>query len=348
MKTVAVTRWADKETGDKGQIGVVDFPMPVVSPTDVLVKVAFCSICGSDPHLVQVGKDMDGWETPFGLGHEVSGIVSELGPEATISGLKVGDRVACQFFKACGVCVNCRHGRENACLSIARGCNAGMAEYVVCDEQQVFKIPDAVSLEEACLLEPLSIGVRAVETANIRVGSAVAISGAGSLGLMILQLAKMAGASSATVIEPMAEKLELAAELGADYCINPKTDDVLARAMKITGDFGFGSVIESSGAPTATKAAMDILAAGGTAVFFAMYPTDYELPLNLFDHFYLKEQTVKGFWNSSFRTFPQSMALLPRMNMKALIHKVFPLEDAVAGFEAQATGRYAKILIKCS
>jgi len=170
MKTVAVTRWADKEIGDKGQIEVVDRPLPVVGPTDVLVKVAYCSICGSDPHILESGKDIEGFETPFGLGHEVSGVVAELGPQATISGLKVGDRVACQFFKACGVCVNCRHGRENACVSMAKANNAGMAEYVVCDEQQVFKIPDSIPLEEACLVEPLSIAVRAIETANIRVG----------------------------------------------------------------------------------------------------------------------------------------------------------------------------------
>ena len=347
MKTVAVTRWADKEIGDKGKIEVVDFPMPVVGPTDVLVKVAYCSICGSDPHILASGKAI-GWKTPFGLGHETSGIVAELGPKATISGLKVGDRVCCQFFKACGVCINCRHGRESACLSMADGCAPGMAEYIVCDEQQVFKIPDTLPLEEACLVEPLAIAVRAIETAKIPEGGTVAISGGGSLGLMILQLAKLSGASTVTVIEPMEEKLKLAAQLGADYCINPRTDDVMAEAMKITGDYGFSSVIESSGAPAATKPAMAILAPGGTAVMFAMYPTDYEMPLNLFQDIYWNEKTVTGFFNSSFHTFPQSLALMPKVNMKALIHKVFPLDDAVAAFEAQATGKYAKILIKCS
>src|SRR3990172_5042771 len=289
MKTVAITRFADPETNDKGQIEVVDFPMPSPGPTDVLVKVAYASICGSDPHILAIGKSI-GWGTPFGLGHEVSGTVVDLGPLATVTGLKIGDRVTGNFFKACGVCERCRNGQPNMCVECFKGWNAAMAEYVLMDDQQVFRVHDSVSLEEACLTEPLAISMRAVEKADIPLGGKVAISGGGSLGLMIVQLAKMAGASEVTIIEPVEAKLQLARELGADYAINPKVDDVVAEAMKITGNAGFDSIIESSGAPAATKPVMDILAIGGTAVFFAMYPTDYELPINLFANLYWKEQ----------------------------------------------------------
>ena len=347
MKTVAITRFADPQTNDKGQIDVLDFPAPVVGPTDVLVKVAYASICGSDPHILAIGKSI-GWGTPFGLGHELSGIVSELGPNAIVSGLKVGDRVTGNFFKACGVCERCRNGQPNMCVECFKGWNAAMAEYVLMDESQVFKLPDSVPLEEGCLTEPLAISMRAVEKAAIPLGGKVAISGGGSLGLMIVQLAKMAGASQVTIIEPVEEKLALARSLGADYTINPKNADVIAEAMKITGGAGYDSVIESSGAPAATKPIMDILAIGGTAVFFAMYPTDFELPINLFGNLYWKEQTIRGFINAPFTDFGRVVQMLPRMSMKPLIHKVFAIDDARAAFEAQSTGQYAKILIKVS
>ncbi|HLA82502.1 MAG TPA: zinc-binding dehydrogenase [Thermoleophilia bacterium] len=345
MKTVAITRFADPETNDKGQIEVVDFPMPSPGPTDVLVKVAYASICGSDPHILAIGKSI-GWGTPFGLGHEVSGTVVDLGPLATVTGLKIGDKVTGNFFKACGVCERCRNGQPNMCVECFKGWNAAMAEYVLMDEQQVFRVHDSVSLEEACLTEPLAISMRAVEKADIPLGGKVAISGGGSLGLMIVQLAKMAGASEVTIIEPVEAKLQLARELGADYAINPKVDDVVVEAMKITGNAGFDSIIESSGAPAATKPVMDILAIGGTAVFFAMYPTDYELPINLFTNLYWKEQTVRGFINAPFTDFARVVQMMPRMNMKSLIHKVFPIEEAKAAFDAQSTGQYAKILIR--
>jgi len=125
MKTVAITRFADPETNDKGQIEVVDFPMPSPGPTDVLVKVAYASICGSDPHILAIGKSI-GWGTPFGLGHEVSGTVVDLGPLATVTGLKIGDKVTGNFFKACGVCERCRNGQPNMCVECFKGWNAAM------------------------------------------------------------------------------------------------------------------------------------------------------------------------------------------------------------------------------
>jgi (R,R)-butanediol dehydrogenase/meso-butanediol dehydrogenase/diacetyl reductase len=222
-----------------------------------------------------------------------------------------------------------------------------MAEYIAWHEGQVFKIPDSVSLEEACLTEPVAIALRAIERADLRVGAKLAISGAGGIGLMLVQLAKMAGASSVTVIEPVETKRKQAGELGADYVLNPQTDDLMAEAMKITGDIGFDAVIESSGAPAATKPALDMLAKGGTVVYFAMYPLEFELPINLFFNTYFKEVTIRGFFMSPY-SFPRAVALLPRLNLKVLIQKVFPIDDVAAAFDAQNSGQYAKVLIKCS
>ncbi len=343
MKIVAMVK-AGEIGGPRGEVGVVDFPMPEPGPEDVLIKVGYCSICGSDPHVLTGVFPLP---TPFGLGHEASGTIVTLGAQATVKGLKVGDRVAGNYGRVCGTCYYCRNGQEQFCENTGASFKPAMAEYVCWHEQQVYKIPDSVSLEEACLTEPVAIALRGIEKADLRVGARVAVSGAGGIGLLMVQLAKMSGASSVTVIEPVAAKRKLARELGADHLLNPATDDVMAEAMKITHDIGFDAVLESSGAPAACGPALDMLAKGGTVVYFAMYPMQYELPVNLFAHAYLKEITIRGFFNSPY-SFPRAVALLSRLNLKALIQKVFPIEEAVAAFEVQMSGQYAKVLIQCS
>ena len=180
MKTVAVVKLGVLG-GARGEVGVVDFPKPEIGPEDVLIKVAYCSICGSDPHIM---SGLIPLTLPYGLGHEVSGTIAELGPKATIKGLKVGDRVAGNFGEVCGVCYYCRNGQEQFCNRTVETMRPGMAEYVRWHEQQVYRIPDSVSLEEACLTEPVAIAMRAIERADIRVGAKVAVSGAGGIGLL--------------------------------------------------------------------------------------------------------------------------------------------------------------------
>ncbi|MPN64109.1 D-arabitol-phosphate dehydrogenase [bioreactor metagenome] len=117
--------------------------------------------------------------------------------------------------------------------------------------------------------------------------------------------------------------------------------------MELTDGFGFGSVIEASGSVRAVSPALDIVCKGGTVVYFSMYPNYYEMPVNLFKYLYYRGITLRGFLNSPF-SFYRAVDLLPRLNLKALIHKVYPIEKAVQAFEAQATGKYAKILIHCN
>jgi (R,R)-butanediol dehydrogenase / meso-butanediol dehydrogenase / diacetyl reductase len=348
MKVVAVVKNGNPQTGEKGQIGVVDLPKPSIGSEDVLIKVAYCSICGSDPHSL---TGLWPLQLPHGLGHEVSGTIEALGPEAKRKGLKIGDRVAGNFVQFCGACYYCRNGQEQFCPKIMEeglaAARPGMAEYVAWHEGQVFRIPDSVSLEEACLTEPVAIALRAVERADLRIGARIAVSGAGGIGLLIVQLAKLAGASSVTAIEPVEAKRKLAKELGADYVLDPATDDIAAEAMRITNDIGFDAVIESSAASAAASSVLNMLAKGGTGVFFAMYPMDYELPVNLFLHAYMKEVTIRGF-NMAPYAFPRAVALLPRLRLKDLIQKVFPMEEAAQAFDAQMSGKYAKVVIKCS
>ncbi|MED1440103.1 zinc-binding dehydrogenase [Aeribacillus composti] len=347
MKTLAAVKIGslkDPNEETRGQVAVIDMPEQELGDEDVRIKVAYCSICGSDPHLVEGAF---GWEPPFGLGHEVSGTIIELGPKATRKGLKVGDRVAGNFLKFCGTCYYCLNGQEQFCEFIHEYNRPGMAENVVWHESQVWKIPDEIPLEEACLLEPVSVAVRAVDKLNMKVGQRVAISGGGPIGLLTLQMIKRFGATSLTLIEPIEDRRKLALEFGADHVIDPINENVEEAAKEITNGRGFDVVIEASGSPKAANTALDIASRGGTVLYVAMFPTNYEMPLNLYDKCYMQELTITGIYVSPY-TFPRAIQMLPKLDLKPFTQKIVPLEQGVEAFEAHISGKYPKVLIKCN
>lgn len=346
MKAVMLVKAGNLKTGELGRIECQNVPkLCLRTDEDVLIKVAYSSICGSDPHLLTGLLEVP---VPSGCGHEMSGTVAALGKEATKKGLKAGDKVTGNFLRFCGACHYCRSGKEQFCTSPKTGEIQGtQAEYVVWNEAQVFKVPDSVGLMEATLAEPLAIAVRAVEKADISLGDTVAISGGGGIGLMALQLCKMAGASSVTVIEPVAEKRRLALETGADYAIDPVNDDVAGETIKITSGRGFNAVLESSGNSKAAETALKLLDKGGHIVYFSMYPGAYELPLNLFEHCYHNEIRIDGLFLAAY-SFPAAVAMLPRMNLKPLISKVYALDECVQAYADQMSGKYAKLVFDCS
>ncbi|WP_102346156.1 zinc-dependent alcohol dehydrogenase [Bacillus sp. Marseille-P3661] len=346
MKTIAVTKIGslkDSNEETRGRVEVLDFPEQELGEEDVRIKIAYCSICGSDPHLVEGIFDL---EPPFGLGHEVSGTIVELGSKATKKGLKVGDRVAGNFLKFCGTCYYCLDGNEQFCENIHDYNRPGMAETIVWHESQVWKLPDDVSLEEACLLEPVSIAVRIVDKANMKVGQRVAISGGGPIGLLTLQMFKHFGATSLTLIEPIEERRNLAKQFGADYVIDPINQDVQEESAKINDGRGFDVVIEASGSPRAATVACDIASRGGTVLYIAMFPKNYEMPLNLYDKCYFNELTISGIFVAPY-AFPRAVQMLPKLDLKPFTQKVFPLSQGVEAFEIHMSGKYPKVLIKC-
>jgi (R,R)-butanediol dehydrogenase/meso-butanediol dehydrogenase/diacetyl reductase/L-iditol 2-dehydrogenase len=347
MKTVAVTRIGslrDPDESARGRIGIVDLPEPPLGPEDVRIRVAYAAICGSDPHLAE---GFFGTEVPIGLGHEISGVVEALGERATRSGLRVGDRVAGNFLKFCGSCRACVDGRQQFCEHIQDYNRPGMAETITWHQSQVHRLPDSVSLLQGCLLEPTSVAVRIADKTRIRVGDRVAICGGGPIGQLAVQVMRRYGATSLTLIEPIAERREMALRHGAEFAIDPTAEDQQARAAEITGGLGYDVVIDASGSPRAVRGLLDIAARGGTVVYGAMYPSDFEMPLHLSDHLYLKELTLTGVFVSPY-AFPRALQLLPHLELDELTAAVFDLEDAPAAFDAHLSGRHPKVVIRCN
>ena len=347
MKCVHVVKIGslrDPDPQTRGAVGVLDIPQQPLGDEDVRIKVAYCSICGSDPHLVE---GIFGTDVPIGIGHELSGVVVELGPKATKKGLKVGDRVAGNFVRFCGTCYHCQNGQQQFCESLQEYNRPGMAETIVWHESQVYKLPDDVPLRVGCLLEPTSVAVRVMDKVRPKVGERVAICGAGPIGLLTLQLIKIMGATSLTLIEPIAERRELAIAYGADHTIDPISQDVVATARELTGGLGYDVVIDCSGSVRGIEPLPRIAARGGRLVFAAMYPGSYEFPLNIHQYCYLNELTITGLYISPY-TYPRAAQVMSRLDLEALTQAVFELDDAVAAFEAQVSGKYPKVLIRCN
>lgn len=347
MRTVAVTKIGSLKAPDeaaRGRIGVVDFPDQPLGPEDVRIRVAYSAICGSDPHLAE---GFFGTDVPIGLGHEVSGVVEALGERATRNGLRVGDRVAGNFLKFCGTCRPCQAGRQQFCENIQDYNRPGMSETVTWHESQVYKLPDAVTLLQGCLLEPVSVAVRIADKTRVRVGDRVAVCGGGPIGQLALQVMHRYGATSLTMIEPIAERRALAQRCGAEHTIDPVADDQGQRAMEITEGRGYDVVIDASGSTRATRGLLDIAAKGGTVVYGAMYPTGYELPLDLSEHLYLRELTLTGLFVSPY-AFPRALQLLPHLQLDELTRCVFDLEDAAEAFEVHLSGRHPKVVLRCN
>ncbi|GAA1003267.1 sorbitol dehydrogenase [Acrocarpospora pleiomorpha] len=308
------------------------------------IRVAYAAICGSDPHLAE---GFFGTDVPIGLGHEISGVIEALGERAHRNGLQVGDRVAGNFLRFCGTCRPCQDGRQQFCEHIQDYNRPGMAETITWHESQIYRLPDDVTLLRGCLLEPTSVAVRIADKTRIRVGERVLICGGGPIGQLALQVMRMYGATSLTMIEPIAERREMALRHGAEHVIDPTTEDQATRAGEITDGRGYDVVIDASGSPRAVRGLLDLAAKGGTVVYSAMYPETFEMPLNLSDYLYLKELTLTGVFVSPY-AFPRALQVLPHLDIDELTTAVFPLERAVDAFAAHVGGRHPKVVIRCN
>ena len=181
----------------------------------------------------------------------------------------------------------------------------------------------------------------------MKAGMRVCVCGGGPIGLLALQTFSLYGATSLTMIEPLADRRELATKLGAKYLIDPVSEDVVQRAMELTGGRGYDVVLDCSGSVHAATSLPDITAKCGMLIYGAQYPNDYEMPFNLSKYCYFNEITVTGVMVAPY-AYPRALQMLPRLNLECLTNTVFDLDDGVAAFDAQLTGKYPKILIRCN
>jgi (R,R)-butanediol dehydrogenase/meso-butanediol dehydrogenase/diacetyl reductase len=330
-------------------IKCVDVPEPQCGPDQIKVKVAYCGICGSDIEVLEGrfnpgGRPQaaQGPPKPRIMGHEVSGTIIEIGKDCK-HGYRVGQRVACNFLSFCGACYYCRNKMEHFCTSPSGG-TGGFAEYALYKENMVYALPEDVPLDIGALLEPVSVAVHTIDLANVHPGTTVAISGAGPIGLLSLELAVKAGAARVMVSEPVAEKRQLALKLGADVVVDPFNENLEEAGKKLTDGRGFDSVIEASGSVKAAKQAVFLADRAGTIIWAAVYPGDVEIGVPPF-YMYQNELRIQSVKISPY-SFPRSLNLLPKLNLKPIITHIVPLAEVDNGFKIHHERKAVKILIQ--
>jgi len=239
-------------------IRIEDAPKPRIKRGEALIRVRAVGICGSELHVYEgISKRR---VPPLVMGHEFSGEVAEV--EDGGCGNPKGDRVAVEPIIRCGTCEQCARGRSNICSNMrlmGLHMTGAFAEYVAVPAEKCYKIPDNVSFEEGSTAEPLSVGLHAVNRASIGLGDAVVVLGAGVIGLMSVQAAKIAGAAKVLVTDLFDYRLKLARKLGADAVINVKEEDPVKVVMELTDGKGVDAILEAVGIQKTMQQAMTMV-----------------------------------------------------------------------------------------
>lgn len=260
-----------------GDARMIETEKPEVGSTDVLIKVVYSGICGTDLSILSGDMKLvrDGSiKYPVRIGHEWSGIVVETGEG--VKGFKQGDRVVSESGVSCGECEFCLDGRYELCengrsLGTVNCWDGSFAEYILIPERHLYKLPDDISLEEGMLIEPASIALAGLKHSNISPGSTVLIVGTGPIGLAAIPFAKSMGAARVIISGRKEIKLDVAVTMGADVTINATKEDLVGIVMKETGGKGVDVVLETSGNADAINRSVDTVKHGGIVALIGFY-----------------------------------------------------------------------------
>jgi (R,R)-butanediol dehydrogenase/meso-butanediol dehydrogenase/diacetyl reductase len=340
-------------------IRVEQFPdPPPPGRNEIRIRVDWCGICGTDleeyvngPLYIPVDHrdELTGRKAPMVIGHELVGTVEEIGPHVTE--FRVGDRVAPDTLLFCGECWYCSKHLVHLCRKLAilgLMTDGGCAEYVNAPCYMCFKLPATMPSETGALAEPAAVAVRAVRTGGVKPGDTVAIVGGGTIGLLCLQVAILAGAAKVHVIEPHENRRRLACAMGAHTAIDPTVVNPHDALMDLTGGNGADVVLECGGNPITMNLAPTLARPQGTVVITGLH--NEPVGINLFP-LVCREVTIKGSFSHIYDVdFAEAVALLGAGKIVAdpLITSRIGIVDAIEkGFETllRNKGEHLKILI---
>ncbi|MEW5723828.1 MAG: alcohol dehydrogenase catalytic domain-containing protein [Thermodesulfobacteriota bacterium] len=306
-------------------------PKPEIGPGEVLVKVELCGICGSDVHgylngiMIAPGTVM---------GHEAVGVVSEVG--SGVEGFQPGDRVAVKPIAQCGACYWCRRGQYSLCpeafvraIGLTPAHDGAFAQYVRLKypKEMLFKLPDEVSFEQAALIEPLATSLHAVRLSRFKPGDKVVVTGAGMIGLGVLQFLRLGGAGRIIVLEVSEAKAGLALDLGADVALDPRVEGegLAGKVLSLCDGVGADIVFECAGVPDSFYQSVFLGKSGGQVMIVGI--NDRDVPFNCF-MLVLREIEMKGALGY-YEEFHQVIDFLAKGRLRTgpLISDIIPLAE---------------------
>lgn len=314
-------------------------------PDEVVIKVEACGVCGTDIHIYEGAEGSAKTSPPIILGHEFSGVVCETGSK--VKSVKVGDRVCVDPNDMCGECYYCRIGKGHFCEgmeNIGVTINGGFAEYCTVHEKQVYNIGSKLSFQEGAMAEPVACCLHGMDLTGVKAGDNVMIIGGGTIGLIMLQLARLSGASRLVLIEPVPEKREMALKLGADLVVDPfgqNVEEVFAKNSIKHID----AAVECVGRKSTMTDAIKYVSRGGTVMMFGLTDPACEIPLMPFDVF-KREITIKASFINPY-TQERAVSLLEsgRLNVRDLISDKVPLSEINKVFENSEYRKRGKVII---
>ncbi|MGM0651972.1 MAG: zinc-dependent alcohol dehydrogenase [Bacillota bacterium] len=323
-----------------GTLKIIEKPRPNPGEGEVLVKIKYCGICGSDLHAFDTGF----LPPEVTIGHEFSGIIAETGPGC--SNPAPGDRVTGNNLIACRKCPACLKGVTNHCSEMIRLGITGegaMAEYVLMPAEEVFKLPDQTPLEHAALAEPLSVGLHAVSKAGSDRFNNTLIIGAGPIGLIITTLVRHHGSSNIIVIEPNPERAATAKAMGATALINPDENNSQQKLDQITRGAGAEVVFECVGLPTTIQEACSLAGRGSQVLILGICYQPVEIN---FLSLITREISIKTAFGKTHDEFKEAVKLIAEgvIDLSPLVSGIIPFSSLGDGFISPTRNRIKNLI----
>lgn len=332
-----------------------DVPIPKAPAGGLVVEVKACAICGSDVRNVRAGGSFHGMNLPVTLGHEIAGVIHEVGEG--VEGLEPGQKVVLATIIPCGRCRYCLRGMQNQCdqkTALSYQYDGGFAEYVLVPPTHlaaggVLPMPAGLTFPEASITEPFSCALNGQELSRVGLGDVVVVMGAGPIGIMHCLLAKARGASKVILTEVVADRLELSRTFPEiDVRIDGSKEDPVERVMAETGGAGADVVIVAAPSGEAQVQATRMAAKRGRVNLFGGLPKGKSETTFDSNVIHYRELFVHG---TSDSTVPQMMTILDLMASRQvdpskLISKVFPLPQYREAFELAGSGKALKVILE--
>jgi L-iditol 2-dehydrogenase len=335
-----------KYAAGEGNVGILDVAEPECKETQVKLEVAYCGVCGTDIHVLH---DTFRNFPPVILGHEFAGTVVEVGSKVT--GLKTGEKVAGLGATAitCGKCQYCLSGYFVFCSSrrgMGHGVNGAFANYVVMRPDQLYRIPETFTLEEAALSEPFAAAVQAVtEITNVRLGDTVLVSGPGPIGLLCLKLLVAEGIKTIVAGAPGdGARLTAASRIGAAVVVNIGEQDLEEAVREHTSGAGVDVAFECSGHPSSVRACLEALRPMGQYTQVGICGRDISFPI---DRIFYKQLKLSGSVCYTARTWDRMMNIYAqgRLRLNDLITDKLPISNWTRAFELCDLKKALKVLM---
>ncbi|CAN7214913.1 zinc-dependent alcohol dehydrogenase family protein [Mesorhizobium amorphae] len=328
-----------------GSIALCEVGKPSAGPDDLLVRIEACGVCGTDRHLFHGEFPCKPPVTP---GHEFSGIVEAVG--AAVLGFSVGDRVTGDPNIACGRCKHCHAGRVNLCSNLnAIGIHrdGGFADYVVLPQKQAFLLPADLKPTHGAFCEPLACCLHGVDLAAIKPGASVAVLGGGVIGLLTVQLAKLAGATTIILSTRQASRRSLAQDLGATATVDPGAADVIDAVAGPSGlvPGGVDVVFECAGVRDTVEQSMRLARAGGTVVIVGVVPQGMKVAFEPFDLLFRELKVLGSFLNPYTHGRAAQLIASGAIEIDRLISRQVTLEEAPAVIANPPAPGEVKVLV---